>query len=110
MDAELDSLTDKDADDAALLDKLSLERRVTPAMPPTFVWHCVGDESVPVENTLLLVAAMQRAGVDYECHLFSGGAHGISVCTQETETPTPACAPWVSLCQTWLNERFHYSP
>ena len=96
--------------DAALRDKLSLERRVKPTMPPTFVWHCVGDESVPVENTLLLVTAMQRSGVDYECHLFAGGAHGISVCTQETETPTPACAPWVSLCQTWLNERFHYIP
>lgn len=96
--------------DDALREKLSLERRVKPTMPPTFVWHCVGDESVPVENTLLLVTAMQRAGVDYECHLFAGGAHGISVCTQETETPTPACAPWVPLCQTWLNERFHYIP
>ena len=96
--------------DAALRDKLSLERRVKPTMPPTFVWHCVGDESVPVENTLLLVTAMQRAGVDYECHLFAGGAHGISVCTQETETPTSACAPWVPLCQTWLNEKFHYIP
>lgn len=88
----------------------SLENHVTGKMPPTFVWHCVGDESVPVENTLLLVDAMQKAGVDYECHLFQGGAHGISMCTVEVETPYPQIAPWVGLCETWLNARFEYTP
>jgi acetyl esterase/lipase len=96
--------------DEKLRDLLSLENHVTSHMPPTFVWHCTGDESVPVENTLLLTAAMQRAGVRYECHLFSGGAHGISVCTQEVETPNAACAVWVELCKTWLNERFEFTP
>ena len=96
--------------DSALLEKLSLEKRVTAQMPPTFVWHCVGDESVPVENTLLLTTAMQRAGVPYECHLFAGGAHGVSMCDQEVETPYPAIAEWVSLCKTWLNARFDYIP
>ncbi|MBQ9459449.1 MAG: alpha/beta hydrolase [Oscillospiraceae bacterium] len=89
---------------------LSLENHVTSHMPPTFVWHCTGDESVPVENTLLLAAAMQRAGVLYECHLFSGGSHGISVCTREVETPNAACAAWVDLCKAWLNERFQFTP
>ena len=93
-----------------LRELLSLEKQVTPHMPPTFIWHCTGDESVPVENTLLLTAAMQRAGVDYECHLFSGGAHGISVCNQEVETPYPAPSRWVELCQTWLNARFGFTP
>lgn len=89
---------------------LSLENHVSAYMPPTFVWHCTGDESVPVENTLLLTAAMQRAAVPYECHLFSGGAHGISVCNREVETPNAACAAWVGLCKTWLNERFDFIP
>ena len=96
--------------DEALREKLSLENRVTAQMPPTFVWHCVGDESVPVENTLLLTNAMQREGVPYECHLFSGGAHGISMCSREVETPDPACAAWVPLCKTWLNARFGFEP
>lgn len=96
--------------DAALAEYLSLEKRVTAQMPPTFLWHCVGDESVPVENSLLLAQAMQRAGVDYECHLFAGGAHGISMCSQEVETPYPDIAPWVGLCRTWLNRRFDYTP
>ena len=82
----------------------------TASPPPTFVWHCTGDESVPVENTLLLTCAMQRAHVPYECHLFTGGAHGISMCTQEVETPNDAAAAWVGLCKTWLNHQFNYIP
>ena len=96
--------------DAELKDKLSLENHITAQMPPTFVWHCVGDESVPVENTLLLTAAMQRAGVPYECHLFAGGAHGISMCDREVETPYPAVAAWIDLCKNWLNQRFQFMP
>ena len=96
--------------DPALIEKLSLEHHVTSRMPPAFVWHCVDDESVPVENTLLLTTAMQRAGVPYECHLFAGGAHGISMCDQEVETPYPAIAEWVPLCKNWLNQQFQFTP
>ena len=96
--------------DPALRDMLSLEKQVGPDMPPSFVWHCTGDESVPVENTLLLTAAMQRAGVPYECHLFAGGAHGISMCNREVETPDPAAEAWLGLCRTWLNRQFDFIP
>ena len=96
--------------DAGLRELLSLENHVTAHMPPTFLWHCVGDESVSVENALLLATAMQRAGVPYECHLFSGGAHGVSLCNREVETPYPAIAEWLPLCKTWLNARFGFEP
>lgn len=59
---------------------------------------------------LKLASAMQRAGVDYECHLFAGGAHGISMCNREVETPNPEAAAWVELCKTWLNKKFNYTP
>lgn len=108
--AHAESAANVTGGDPKLKTLLSLENQVTDRMPPTFVWHCVGDESVPVENTLLLVTALQRAGVLYECHLFSGGAHGISMCNQEVETPNPAAAAWVELCQTWLDQRFDYIP
>jgi acetyl esterase/lipase len=108
--AHAESVDNVSGGDPVLRERLSLEKRVTAQMPPTFVWHCVGDESVPVENTLLLTAAMQRAGVPYECHLFAGGAHGVSLCNREVETPYPAVAPWVSLCKAWLNAQFGYDP
>ena len=59
---------------------------------------------------LKLASAMQRAGVDYECHLFAGGAHGISMCNREVETPNPEAAAWVDLCKQWLNKKFDYTP
>ena len=100
----------QDADDDLISVYLSLENQVRGDMPPCFLWHCVGDESVPVENSLLLASAMQRAAVDYECHLFAGGAHGISMCNREVETPNPEAAAWVELCKTWLNKKFNYIP
>ncbi len=108
--AHAESIDNVTGGDPALRELLSLEHRVTNHMPPTFLWHCVGDESVPVENSLLLASAMQRAGVPYECHLFAGGAHGISMCNQEVETPYPAASAWIGLCQTWLNQQFNYIP
>lgn len=96
--------------DAALEGLLSLEQQVTSAFPPVFVWHTVDDASVPVENTMLLCRALQEHKVPFECHLFAHGAHGSSTCTQEVETPNPACHAWLNLSQTWLNERFHFIP
>ena len=96
--------------DEAVRDKLSLEKHVGPQMPPTFLWHAMGDVSVPPENSLLLMDAMRRAGVDFEAHLFAGGAHGISTCSVEVNTPEPHCAPWLGLCKAWLNRRFSFTP
>ena len=96
--------------DPELEDLLSLEKHVPADMPPTFLWHCVGDADVPVENSILLLSAMQKAGIDFECHLFAGGSHGISMCTQETETPDPYCRIWVKLCKNWLNRTFNFMP
>lgn len=96
--------------DEAVRAKLHLWDRVTDQFPPTFLWHGGEDESVPPENSLLLAVELKRHGVPFEYHLFGSGAHGISVCTQEVETPDPVCRAWVSLCKTWLNRLFRYVP
>lgn len=96
--------------DHVMREKLSLEKRVTSAVPPTFIWHTVDDPTVPVENTLLLINALKRSEVPFEAHLFAHGDHGLSICTVEVETPNPQCHEWVQLCKTWLNDRFEYTP
>jgi len=96
--------------DPALQALLSLENQVGAQMPPTFLWHCTGDASVPVENSLMLLSAMQREGVPYECHLFAGGEHGVSLCNQEVERLRPEAAAWLPLSQKWLNRQFQYTP
>lgn len=90
--------------------RLHLLDRVTSSFPPTFLWHGGEDTSVPPENSLLLAAQLRRSGVPVEYHLFETGAHGISTCTQEVETPEEACRAWVPLCKAWLNRRFQYTP
>ena len=96
--------------DPALREKLHLWDRVTADFPPTFLWHGGGDASVPPENSLLLAVELKKHGVPLEYHLFGSGAHGISTCTQEVETPDPVCRAWVPLCKTWLCRRFDYTP
>lgn len=96
--------------DEKLLEMLSIENHVRAEFPPSFVWGTVDDASVPMENSLLLVSALRKAGVPFEYHLFAHGKHGLSTCTQEVETPNPECRRWVELAQTWLNGRLEFIP
>lgn len=96
------------AGDPALEAELSIENQVTAAFPPTFLWHTVDDGSVPMENSLLLVGALRKNGVPFECHFFAHGEHGLSTCTREVETPSPACRPWLELSRNWLNALFTF--
>jgi len=96
--------------DENLRKEMNLQDQVTPDFPPTFLWHGGEDTSVPPENSLMLAAALRKNKVPFEFHLFGTGAHGISTCTQEVETPDEVCRAWVTLCKVWLNRRFHYVP
>ncbi len=90
----------------ALREQYSLERKVTPTTPPTFLWHTVEDELVPVENSLLMAAALQRNKVPFELHLFDHGVHGLSTCNAVVREENPHAAHWMQLCQEWLKRQF----
>jgi acetyl esterase/lipase len=47
--------------------------------PPAFLLHAEDDPSVPVENSLLLRAALLAAKVPVETHLFPDGGHGFGL-------------------------------
>lgn len=85
---------------------VSLENFVTGKMPKAFIWHTYTDESVPVENSLFLAAAMRRQGVNFELHVYPTGGHGLSLATAETagrpEQIEPQCQSWLNLVKTWL--------
>lgn len=82
---------------AALLDALSLETRVTPATPPTFLWHTVEDASVPVEHCLLFAGALRRHGVPFSLHVYPHGRHGLGLALDD-----PLVGTWTVLCARWL--------
>jgi acetyl esterase/lipase len=86
-----------DAPDAALARSLSSETQVTSSTPPTFIYHTTADTVVPVENAVAYFAALRRAGVPAELHVFRDGAHGSGLGQQDR-----ALAEWPRLLANWL--------
>ena len=64
---------------AALIEKLSIETRVRPDMPPVFLVATMADKTVPVENSLHLYQALRATGVPSELHVYAQGSHGNSL-------------------------------
>ncbi len=97
-------------EDVQAQQKFSLEKLVTEATPPTFLWHTIDDETVPVENTLLMEAALRKNGVPHELHLFPHGVHGLSLADLETcdpmrgRLPDRHVASWAGLCAEWIKQ------
>lgn len=86
----------------------SLEQHVSNDTPPAFLWHTVTDKCVPVENSLQMICALQKAHISYEAHLFPEGEHGISTCTTEVRTPDPYNRRWMDMSIQWLRKVFDY--
>ncbi|MGN0401207.1 MAG: alpha/beta hydrolase [Acetatifactor sp.] len=95
----------------SLLSKMSLETRVTEQTPPAFVWHTYTDGAVPVENSLLLVSALRKAGVPVEFHMYPRGGHGLSLANRLTRHRDKSavqeeCTSWISLVHTWIESGY----
>lgn len=108
---EREGRTERLEDGDSLLRRLSLETRVTADTPPAFIWHTFTDGSVPVENSLLFVSALRRAGVSTEFHMYPRGEHGLGLANRLTETRDgravqKECATWISLAHNWLESRY----
>ncbi len=69
----------EDLEAKTLLQYNSLETQVRKDMPPVFMWQTVTDKDVPVENSMLMAEALQKAGVPFSYHLFPRGQHGLSL-------------------------------
>ena len=70
---------------------------VTPRTPPTFLLHAQDDPVDPVENSLLYHAALRKAGVPVELHVFVKGGHAFGL--RRTESPI---TEWPALVETWM--------
>ena len=93
-----------------ILEKLSLEKRVGKHTPPTFIWHTLTDDMVPVENSFLFADALRQAQVSFELHIYPEGVHGLALGSRETRDEedfreNPYIESWFDLCAAWI-ERF----
>ena len=74
----MDSFLNLCGDDQALMDRLSLDRLVRRDMMPVFLWHTRTDDSVPVDGTMKLAAALAEKDVPFSLHVFASGRHGLA--------------------------------
>jgi acetyl esterase/lipase len=82
--------------DSELVKLLSNEFQVTKQTPPCFIWHTQDDSAVKVENSLEFAAALQRAGVPFDLHIYQKGPHGMGLGKNH---------PWAQDCLFWLKEQ-----
>jgi len=88
-----------------LVTLLSNEEQVTKETPPAFLVHTMTDAAVPVENSLLFVSALRRAGVAVEFHLYERGPHGFGLGGKD-----PILATWPDRCADWLRLHAFVAP
>jgi acetyl esterase/lipase len=91
-----------------LIELLSLENRVTTKCPPVFLWTTQTDETVPAQNSLLLLNALVENNVSVEFHMFPYGEHGLSMCNSECNKVNESASQWKNLCIKWLSDLFQF--
>ena len=85
------------ADDPKWADKMSSEKQVTAATPPTFLFHTGEDRGVPAENSLAFYAALRKAGVPAELHIYQNGPHGVGMAGGD-----PVVHSWLARLHGWM--------
>jgi len=74
--------------------------------PPMFLWTTCEDMTLPSEQTMIMGAALAKAGVSYEVHTFNRGDHGYALADEATadslEKVSDDAAMWMPLAQKWL--------
>ena len=75
---------------------MSVDQHVTDDAPTTFLAHATDDPIAPVENSLLMFAALRKAHVPVEMHVFRSGGHGFNLGQSGTEDQA-----WPKLFLTW---------
>lgn len=70
---------------------------VTKQTPPTFLLQAEDDPVDTVKNSLVYYAALKKAGVPVEMHLYAHGGHGFGL--RDTKSPI---TEWPLLVERWL--------
>lgn len=94
--------------DPVLLGINSLEKHVTNDFPPTFLWHTFPDQTVPVQNSIVLAKALADHGILFECHIYPSGCHGLALSDSRTartdEEGKPLERHLEERPREWMNE------
>lgn len=90
------------------MSEFSCECLVNADSPKAFVWHTVGDNVVPVQNSLVYANALAANGVPFSLHIYPYGQHGLSTVDYLTnnacdlDNKKEYAAEWLVDLQKWL--------
>ncbi len=79
--------------------QLASEIRVGKDTPPVFFVHA-GDDRISSENSVAMYAALKKAGVASELHVYTRGGHGFGLRPSEHPVST-----WPARCEEWLKSQ-----
>lgn len=86
-----------------LKDSLSIENRVRPDMPPTYLMNCKDDPTVDYYNSELFDSAMTAVNVPHKYVRYETGGHGFGVSPEKT---SKEAIGWKDDFINWLGELF----
>ncbi|MEH0197828.1 alpha/beta hydrolase [Caulobacter sp. CCNWLY153] len=79
----------------------SAETGVGGRTPPVFLVHAADDKAVPVENSLMMFAALKAKAIPAELHVFEEGGHGFGLRSIEGKP----VAAWPTLFETYAKKK-----
>jgi len=87
--------------DPKLVEFYSNEKHVTAKTPPTFLFHTVEDNAVPIDNSRMFRDACVKAGVPVELVEYEKGRHGVGL---GVNSGLPL-AEWPTKLEEWMKKR-----
>lgn len=103
-----DSIRVLSGGDKAIMEQVSLEKRVNGDCPPAFLWHTYPDELVPVENSVYMLSSLVENKIPTEAHIYPKGHHGLSLATDwvaRGEAGKVATVEgWIRQAVRWIEE------
>ncbi len=92
-----------DSPTQAQIDSIDAVKHVTADTSPSFLYSTGGDKSVDPLNASTYYAALKRAGVPVELHIFELGPHGTGL-GQNLTPPIPELGIWPQLLAAWMRQ------
>jgi acetyl esterase/lipase len=91
-------LMSKQIQSKELENKLSLEDNIHAGIPPIFLMHVKGDETVDYRNSYYLYKRLSKANIPVVFHLYNGKGHGFGINTKRNKI----ASKWTDDCQKWF--------
>lgn len=86
-----------DKPELQLVSDNSLQKQVKAGVPPMFILHGIGDQAVPVGNSLAFFSELQKYSKQSELHIYQTNIHGVGMIQGQGTVSS-----WPQALELWL--------